>query len=497
MIERLFTADHGYDELLDVANALGGEMLLASAGTTGGGSGPGYLIRRIGASELVIELLEEVIGLRFTDDLTLPFCAALPRFVHDGGCLSGYVADYPELGPSQWVHDTQTRWAALLRDKNEWPGDGYILTERGRLVRCALWHCQTADGDATLAAVRFVAELTATGQAGNPWGAGEAIAALLQAGSESADSLVSAFYGDHTPRTAEDWIMPPLRYQSAASPLSRSAQRAIGWLVQHGWSLVERVRSAPDFDSWFAALAAVDSTSTAIVRALSVAMPDMPISLRAVHSQFEELRADTPPTLLAAMFGMTHAVNHMRSLARKFRAQGDTTGARFARERLLLPPALLEDHALPTVWERPTWRTANAWFPDADPGMKHRDASTIWATARPEIERLMSQEDPRCLDVTSRVVARLGWDDLAHRTHSYAALMADEIQEAIGSAVAAAALRPEDEANWKFLALVLQITDRAAAATAAQRVREAVNANRQRLADHRAFLTFFINPKRP
>ena len=513
MTVRLFAAGPaaGNETFVEIMNVLCGEILAASARDA---SIPGlsyYAEFRSRITVLLANVLEDEIGLRF-GETPMPFCGLARRVLDEGGPLGGYVAGHPDYLPHTWVTELFVRWLSHQQARWKWgnAGSSYnevlanaMHLEGARLIRAALWHCMGAeDRNAVPVAVRFVAEVTSTGQARDSMGAALAISTLLRAGTAADDpeSLVRLLFGGSFPETAEDWTTGPLSWSDPPpGPLARSSQQAVSWLLLHAQSMAERARRAEDFDSWAIALTTAEPVFLTIVHGLSWAMAEIPLGLRTVRTQFEELHADANCLLLAAHAGMPSAVAYSLELAERFRRLGDSTGQRFARERLLIPPGLLDtSKPLPPAWSGPTWRIATAWCRDSPaatrqpPGGARNDLTlddvqTATVSALSQVDRLLTKRDTprrvrRGVDIAKALVRGFPWSDRSLALRSLALQRAGHAPDAVRDAMGAIVLYPHKLSHWILLGEALLLSANPTAARVAYTVSQAISENQEWLA---------------
>jgi hypothetical protein len=494
----------GSDVLLPIMETLCREALTASAYNACHGRqitgfpAASYRERRGVVIYRISAALEREIGLRHGPGRTA-FCALFSQ-VEDGDPLGGYVGAVPGYPVSRWLMEFFARWDSLDAVRSSWAqrgspsdrvDDNSAVVEGARLARAALWYVHsTGSHDAVREAIEYIAELTATGQARELRGAALAIASLLRCAGEDdgPDDLAAAVYGGRAPGTVEEWARKPLSLpELGVGSLSNTAQRAVGWLVQYTWDTVGRTRDASDLDEWFTAVTSADAITGCVHTALGWIAGELPLGLRATRSQFSELNADCSP-LLRLFFvdgwGMPAVVKYSRNKADAFRRSGDTSGDRFARERLLIPRELVDsEHPLPDRWLRPTWRSATAWFHDAQPRGRHtvvpRDGD---GTHRERVEAVdaamaassrqlqaagLREDDIRIADA---LLDRYPWDAAVHHWHSRASIASGDPTRAVDSATAAVVLQPENMANWQLLVDVLRRRGDAAGAATVSRV---------------------------
>ncbi|MGV9563372.1 hypothetical protein [Streptomyces sp. NPDC003480] len=451
----------------------------------------GYQRRRNRVLLAVTLLAEQGIGLRFGPDL--PFIVSGPA-AQAGAPFAGYTARWPQLTPSQWVSELFLRWqtSGPGEDAEETPEQaaGRRAALIDRLLRAALWHCVATDAqDAVPAAVRLVVELATTGQVVDVSAAGDAVALLLRAAGEdtlSAGALTRVFTGEALPASPDQWVRGPLDWPEEPVPtLSRPAQRAVNWLLTYAHARLDEVRAATDFDSWSTALAAVTCAGSACLSGLRHAVVRLPLGLKTVCAQFEELHADFP-TLWTALElgGMGQAVNYTRDLEEEFRRRGDTTGSRFARERALLPESLRNAPRVPAVWLRPSWRTVTALV-DPWPTLRRVDDPAAYRTTPITDKELWAHlaQGPRAPDLRAldEMLGRYPWLDFAHGLRAETLAAQAGVESALTALLPALVLAPEQAGGWDLLSRLLGRQGHTAAADTALRICRTVERMRDRL----------------
>lgn len=314
--------------------------------------------------------LEQAAGLRFTGVRT--------PFLHHavGGSadvvLSGYLPEHPRYPPSDWLLDLFVRWEAhteVRRNSRSRPsgGDSYVL-ESARLQRAALHHAWKSGSLA--AATDYIVDIVDSGLCRDARGAARALTMLLWAirDTDTAEDLVRRYFDGQVPTTVSDWARLPFTEPDRPARISRAASAALTGLMQRPWSRLADARGAADIDEWFIALTRAVGSIQCTLCVLQWISDRLPIGARAVYGQLTELDADY--AALCAMLrlhgtlDMPRWVAHQREQADGFRRKGDSTGDRFAHERMVVPRWLLEhDGELPQPWRYPGWRTATLLNP--------------------------------------------------------------------------------------------------------------------------------------
>ena len=520
----------GAEPLVEIIEALLVELRLAGAS---GRPSPDYLRRRRFVRALT-EVAEEDLGLRFAANL--PFLGTTAAMTELGRPLAGYTLRQPDYRPSAWLEDLWVRWRAAAQ-----PADPHwaALDRAGRdtdnpapeqrrtrgaeryhqvssLLRGAIWCCvhdeahdaDDADDPAT-AAVRFVVELAATGQAHNR-AAATAVSLLLDAAGriESVDDLVDRFTDGPPPTNPEQWDRVGRHWPEAdaGSSPSRAAQRAVAWLAGYGQERLDEARSARDFDAWRVAMVAVRCAIVCVIEGVRDPRR-LPLGLRALISQFDEIYCDQFGAFRAAearYLGRPEIegeVVAIRSIAadRQGRVE-DARLARFIQERALVPAELFTvdipypvgpavPSPLPPQWHGPTWRTITASRADPrtlriDPESAPYKPVQVSVEAAAEelsqgIQRVQlhyrSHDTASGHRVLAELVARYPWQDVVHGLSAELHHADGNVREAVEAAVAAAVLRPETAHHWLWLARLLHLQGHAQAAAAAAKIAQYAN----------------------
>ncbi|MEV4800351.1 hypothetical protein AB0K18_10065 [Nonomuraea sp. NPDC049421] len=328
-----------------------------------GGDLQGRVSRHIVTVRLA-EALERAIGLEFAPSMRIPFLWLARR---GGGEPGGYLPASFGFPPSDWALDLLARWEAHDSVRRSWAADARDgnsrVLESARLLRAALFHAvQTGDPSA---AVRYVVDVVECGLCRDVTGAARAITLLLRvrSGGGTAEEMVRTFFDGRLPGTFHEWMTTPYaQADPEPRPLSSEGSALVGMLVERAFHLLEEARRTDGFDSWFMALTKAESVIQATLYVLQWSMPRMPLGLRAVHGQLSELDAHYSGMVASLRVArppvMGAVVRHSRGLAEVFRAKGDVSGDRFAREALLIPRFLL-DEPLTDGWREPGHRTAS------------------------------------------------------------------------------------------------------------------------------------------
>ncbi|MGW7481752.1 hypothetical protein ACWGH8_24515 [Nonomuraea muscovyensis] len=367
---RVRQAPAGAEVLVEVLAGLTKEALLAGACAATLGLhrfGVRFEDRRTRHAVLVrlAEGLEQTIGLRFDGSMDVPFL----RFAREGeGELSGYLTRRSDYLPSAWATDLLVRWDVQETLTESWRASGddadanSRVLESARLLRAALHHAART-GEPT-SAVGYLVDVVTTGLCRDVRGAARAVTLLLWAlaGADTAETLVRAFFGGRLPDSLHAWTTVPLT-EPASAALPRRAGPTVRMLVERSFGLLDDARRTDGADPWFMALTRAASLIQCVTYVLRWVAPRLPLGLAPVYGQLCEL--DAHYSALVAGFRvarpplMSGPVRHARTMAAAFHAAGDTTGDRFAREALLIPRALLDEHApLTDAWREPGCHTA-------------------------------------------------------------------------------------------------------------------------------------------
>ncbi|MBF6180814.1 hypothetical protein [Nocardia otitidiscaviarum] len=377
MIPIGFTVDRGVrglDTLAEVLAFLMKEALLVSAFEAVTPNAADRVTARRSRHSVVYSFaqgLEQATGLRFT--------AMRTPFLHHavGGSsdveLSGYLSERPHYPPSDWLLDLFVRWEAHTEvrrnsgSSRQSDGDSYVL-ESARLQRAALHHAWKCGSLTT--ATDYVVDMVESGLCRDARGAARALTLLLWAirDTDTPEDLVRRYFGGQVPATRNDWAHSPLTEPDRPARVSRSASAALTGLIQRPWLRLADARGASDIDGWFIALTRAVGVIQCTLYVLQWISDRIPLGARAVYGQLTELDADY--AVLCAMLrldgtvDMSRVVAHQRSQADVFRRKGDSTGDRYAHERMVVPRWLLEHNGeLPPSWRYPGWRTATLLNP--------------------------------------------------------------------------------------------------------------------------------------
>ncbi|MGK8522543.1 hypothetical protein ACRS6B_13735 [Nocardia asteroides] len=377
MIPIGFTADRavrGLDTLVEVLASLIGEALLVSAFeavTPNATETVSARRARHGVVRYLAQGLEQAAGLRFTGMRT--------PFLHHaiGGAsgteLSGYLSAYPHYPPSEWLLDLFVRWEAHVEvrrnsgSSRQSDGNSYVL-ESARLQRAALHHAWKS-GRLT-AASDYVIDVVDSGLCRDARGAARALTMLLWAmrDTDTPEDLVRRYFDGHVPATIDDWARLPFTEPDRPARLSTASSAALADLIARPWLRLADARGASGIDEWFIALIRSMGAIQCALYTLQWYSDRLPLGARAVYGQLTELDADY--AVLCALLrlngtlAMARFVAHQRDRADGYRRKGDSTGDRFAHERMVVPRWMLEHEGeLPPPWQYPGWRTATLLQP--------------------------------------------------------------------------------------------------------------------------------------
>lgn len=312
--------------------------------------------------------LEQAVGLRFTGMRT-PLLHHAIDSAPDAE-LSGYLAEHPRYPPSEWLVDLFVRWEAhreVCRNSASSDGDSSVL-ESARLQRAALYHAWKSGSIS--AATEFVLDVVDGGLCRDARGAARALTMLLWAvrDDDTPEDLVRRYFDGHVPATVHDWTRLSFTEPDRPARFSAAASAALTDLLPRPWTRLADARGAADVDEWFIALIRAMGAIQCTLYVLQWVSDRLPLGARAVYGQLTELDADHGSTCALLRFhgtlDMPGFIARQRDQAAVYRRNGDTTGDRFANERMVLPRWLLEHEGeLPAPWRHPGWRTATLLNP--------------------------------------------------------------------------------------------------------------------------------------
>lgn len=332
-----------------------------------------YVAGRGGFVATLLSALENA-GLALAPGHRMPFC-------YNGGSwpddtpIGGYTGAGPAPSLAQMAQSYVANWRLAA--------SGALAH---RLLRAALCVCRE---HGLRGAVEYLLDLQAHGCAPDGRNASEVLALLLagRAAAESEEEMLSRFLGNPPPASTREWMKLEPRTEWVSRPLPPNAplpddvRQILSDLVSRGLRQVQAVRAAGGWDEWVVGQAGLYELLGTVIWVYQDLVPEPPLGLRAVLSQFEEICADASPAVSShydvypyrSAFVMTETIAIM--LAHTLPEWEE----RLYRERLLVPDALRE-HLLggdagpfPLPWHALSWRLVGPFrhaFERNDPALE-------------------------------------------------------------------------------------------------------------------------------
>jgi hypothetical protein len=405
-----------------------------------------YCARREVPIRTLVAVLEEKTGLRF-DDANLPYRYDAATWPTDQP-LAGHTGDNPDLKPGQWLAAVFSNWKAIAHS------EAPERTEMYRVLRSALWVCHRSG---VTAALRYVLDLVQNGQVLDVRAAAWGVSRVLIASSRTPDpeQLVSRLMDGGVPDTPRDWLAftPGEDCWLEPAHICAEARAGLESLVEHGWALVGRARSATTLDDWLSAILAVHGSLMFIADVIRLTLGEPPTEVAALLSQFEELWCDVGTAIVCleigeqAGMGVRGFVEYERGLEQQFRDAGDRTGQRFRRERLLLPAGMM-DGADTQHWTMPSWRIGIPWIIGHTSVTDPREFVPDMATA---YQHYKDGETALTRSVLDDVLRQRPWNDAVYWLYAMTYQSDGDQQAALDSTIPMVALRPEHHETWELL----------------------------------------------
>ncbi|MCP3798223.1 hypothetical protein NLX83_03030 [Allokutzneria sp. A3M-2-11 16] len=495
----------GLEPVVDVLEALFEEVQLAGRLQELDGRPvrryPEYQLRREKVLLVLCSTLEEVAGLRFAG--RLPFRGNTPDFVEGVRPLGGYTRSDGGTMPSEWVMDFFQHWTIsrqfddvhqeFLRragitvpegSEQDFAKLSFLNNEASWLLKGALWHVAHGEHeDHVRAAVEYVVDMAEAGQTVNQTATSWVLERLLAAGCLAEDARgFLAHFSERALTSRRDWTtFVDLEDEWAPVELHRRVQPTLSWLVRRVQATLEPVRQADSFDAWYSALTVAHEVLVPVRWALERAFDRLPLALRTIVTQYEEIRVDFSLLISRAGWGSDWEMwlYNQQDLRDTYRARGDASGDRFAVERMLVPRELLDcsngtsqpGKPLPHAFRQPGWRTATACFGSMP-------ALLRLSPDRRKVERVTSEDIADAFVDTVRrakvashgagpvleMLERYPWTDAVYHLLAEVHERDGDHEAALAARTAALVLLPEDGRGWRSLADSLERAGRTEAA---------------------------------
>jgi hypothetical protein len=313
-------------------------------------------------------LLEQEIGLRFSG---LPFPYVFPTFAnaHPGFPLGGTIPADPAPPPGAVTYAMSRHWLRLHEQAGqEQAGQEQGGQEQGGQTKSSLnafgavvrgcMHVGSRHGFE--AAVRYIGDLVASGQVLFPATAAYAASRVLRAAAAVGDDLdVFTDVLGPIPDTVRAAIEQEADLATRDDPPVRDSARvsaAISDLVAAAWVRIRQLQDATDAGDWIFALAGLEAYLMFVDDTVRLTVDQVSPVMQSVLRQLEEVAADCPVAWVALELGdfrtfIEHQHNVRSAMIRKA-ADQERGESRFRRERLMVPPLILEN-GLTADWARP------------------------------------------------------------------------------------------------------------------------------------------------
>jgi hypothetical protein len=445
-------------------------------------TGLAYLQGRAATIVEILHILDTHAGLRLADG---PIPYSFDRVTANEGIpMAGYTDPDGQVRPSHLASALVLRWRDVLA------ADDPIKTEQFRLFRSAAW---IAAEQGIVAGVGYLIDLVAYGQVLQDEAAGNAIATLLVASSEQLSpeqfqtALWSASEKDdsssrHSSTATKEiaqiagqndwWATSPARSWMAPVSPNPTMEPLVERLLESGLAARQAVLRADTLDEWLIALSRLFRQVAAIQIAISAALRQVPITVRTIISQLEEIGGDAPALMGAFELGSLPACIDYQDQVRDAMTSADHERGkqRFRAERQLISDEMLI-RPTPADWFTPSWRIAAAYVgwhtgggasPFVPGGPVHPDGPSpeessqrVLAALGRITERLAARDYDGGGRTALRLIYDYPWCDIAHWQVEQAFYLNGQHQAAAESLLPALALQPLQANIWDSLMLCL------------------------------------------
>jgi hypothetical protein len=305
----------------------------------------------------LLALLEPGAELGLTPGHRAPYCYNGASW-RDEVPIAGYTGEGPNPGLVDLVRSYVSNWYMAAHGSMSL-----------RLSRAALFECRERG---LRSAVQYLLDLQWHGLAPEWQGVAEVVRLLLagrtEAGSEA--GMLARCLGRRAPASTREWMeldprtgWVPDRLPSS-TPLPEDVRQVLSDLVSRGLREAHALRAAASWDEWVLGQAALKGLLRTVIDVYQKVVPEPPLGVRAILSQFDEICADAWPAVALhydvypyrSAFVMTEAAAILLSQTLPDWEE------RLYRERLLVPDALRghllggEASPLPLPWQALSWR---------------------------------------------------------------------------------------------------------------------------------------------
>ncbi|MEV4548572.1 tetratricopeptide repeat protein [Nonomuraea wenchangensis] len=419
-------------------------------------------------------VLEQEAGLRFSGRRSFPYrfhLATRPP----GVPLAGDVALDPAPPVGAVLYATMRRWQLLIRrdgdDHDEFVGilhPALLVGHRHGLAQ----------------GLRHIVGLIDTGQIFDVSAAASAVTTLLRAAAVTRDD--AELFDEILGEPPEDGIGllvygADLFDERFQQPVARSSSRVtplLEGLLSDAWRRVAAVRTASDAGEWWCALKGLPTYLRFVTSVFLWTLASPSQAVEAALHQLEELSADvfaiTVAMELDSMEGVIgYETDVIEAIAQR---TGDRAAAerRFRRERMLVPPALL-DAPLDAKWRIPDTRPANLFgylAGESDtaflrsPFGRTSGEGRLESMRRPNLEQRTAEvrhtldaaadameqgQVPEAVPLLRTLLRDYPWCAPAYRMLARAARRSGNQDEAVTHLVKALTLHPERHHTWTEL----------------------------------------------
>ncbi len=356
-----------------------------------------HLKRRAAPIRVIFETLETEAELRFNSE-TIPYFYNRMRW-SDQLPLAGYTQMVNGPLPSDVVVSLADSWALQT-------SLGYLTSPL--LKRAALWICAESGIDS---AIIWIFDILQHGFVLNSGSIARLVIDLLLGRSnvESDEEFVRRCFPNGVPSNSAAWHGEYVTFTWIQQRgLSQAAGAIVSSLIERCLTTIDQLRESKSLDEWITGQCVIFGMIWIVESIIKGTMKDIPLALKAMLSQFEEMRADAGAVYSEWIREPSYEdfLPYIQDVASAFDQLGDGT-ERFYRERLLVPAQLRtyvagHTNILPTEWSRISWRLAVPWMMVS--GRRNNAASL--RTAPFEVSDLLGVDELRNFLSTHGVVSQ-------------------------------------------------------------------------------------------
>lgn len=313
-----------------------------------------YAEMRLSFTKFFLEVLEQHAGLQFNDRIPFIYNTNL-AYWDEHLPIAGYSDELHELKPSTVLTSLMMNWNLEVTKHSS----------ASRLLTAALWIIEKHD---LKTALEYLFDLLKAGYIIQSDSLSRVIIILLVTRTtvSSDHEVVMRLLGNKSVTAPREWkgVEFTLDWLESVDKII-SDQRHLSLLTSNVLQEIEEVRDSNNWDSWLLGQSYIGGLISTVLNVFHETVPTPSLALKAVLSQFEEIRADVP----SRVFLIWKDYHPYTSLflavvvAMMYKSKiGDGWEDRLFHERLLVPRKIRSqllsstDETLPSEWSFLSWK---------------------------------------------------------------------------------------------------------------------------------------------